>query len=140
MASSSDSGEDKGNNDLDTKDVQLAITEEHFVAPSSTDANAPTRPLRPAPKEASGNMEASAQGKVTSDSLSTAGARRLAFKRYGSAVSGGEDPVTEERHSEHNQPSAVGMGWVVVSYLSLICLLYWCRIRCIIRTSALCTI
>ena len=123
MASNSDRGEDK---DLDTKDVQLAIFEEHFVEPSPSDANASTRPLRPAPKEASGNPEASAQGRVTSDPLSTAGARRLAFKRYGSAVSGGEDPFTEERHSEHNPPSAVGMGWVVVSNLSLICLLYWC--------------
>ena len=140
MASTSDRGEDKDNNDLDTKDVQLAITEEHFVEPPPSNANASTRPLRPAPKEASGNPEASAQGRVTSDPLPTAAARRLAFKRYGSAVSGGEDPVTEERHSEHSPPSVVGMGWVVAFYLSLICLLYWCRIRCIIRTSALCTI
>ena len=126
MASTSDRGEDKDNNDLETEDVQLAITEKHFVVPSLYDANASTRPLRPAPKEASGNPEASAQGRVTSDPIFTAGARRLAFKRYGSAVSGGEDPLTEERHSEQNPSSAVGMGWVVASYLSLICLLYWC--------------
>ena len=113
MSSTSDRGED---NDLDTKDVQLAITEEHFVEPPPSDTNASTRPLRPAPKEASGNPEASAQGRVTSDPLSTAGARRLAFKRYGSAVSGGEDPLTEERHSEHKPSSAVGMGWVVKEY------------------------
>ena len=126
MASTADRGEDKDNNDLDTQDVQLAITEEHFVDPSLSDANASTRPLRPAPKAASGNPEASAQGRVTFDPISTAASRRQAFKRYGSAVSGGEVPLTEERHSEHNPPSAVSMGWVVASYLSLISLLYWC--------------
>ena len=133
MASTSDRDEDKDNNDLDTQDVQLAITEEHFVEPSPSDDNASTCPLRPAPKEASGNTGASAQGRVTSDPLSrNAAARKL---KYGGAISGGEDPLTEERHSEHNPPSAVGMDWGVASSVSdmsaLLVSVHWCVCVCV---------
>ena len=99
MASNSDRGEGK-DDDLDTKDVQLAMDEGHFDDPSPTDPNASTHSRLPVPKTASGSTEPAAQGRKTSNPLATAGARRLAFKRVGSAVSAGEDPLTEERHSE----------------------------------------
>ena len=99
MASTLDGGEGK-DNALNTKDVQLTIDDRHFADPSPTDANASTQSRLPAPKTVSGSTEPAAQGRKTSDPLATAGARRLAFKRVGSAVSAGEDPLTEERHSE----------------------------------------
>ena len=62
------------------------------------------------------------QIRVTSDSLSSAGAR----SRGMGVQSRAGKTLPREMHSEHNPPSAVCMGWVIASYLPLISLFPWC--------------
>ena len=116
MASTSDGGEGK-DHDLDANDVELAIDDQHFASPTPTDANASTQSRLPAPERASGSTEPSAQDRRAPDPLTTAGARRQAFQRFGSAVSAGEDPLTEERHSEQPTKCSQHTWFGHVSYL-----------------------
>ena len=69
---------------------------------------------------------------LTSDPPSTAGACKLALKRHGSAVPGGEDPLIEDRHSEHpTKCSRHGLVHCVLSVSDMSALLvsvHWCSL------------
>ena len=129
MASTSDGGEDKENT-LDTHDVQLAIEEGHFVEPTPTGASTSRHSRLSVPEAANEGTEPPAQGRKTSDLLPTAVTRRQAFKKLGSTLSTGEDPLTEERHSEQSTMCRQCMAWVTVSCVcdmsALLLLVHWC--------------
>ena len=116
MASTSDGDEDK-KNDLDANDVRLSIDEGHFVHPTPTNTSAPPPSHPSPPKSPKVGKTPSEQGRKLPDPPPPAAAdRRQAFKKLGSTVSYGEDPLTEERHSK--QSTEVQSMFCVIASLS----------------------